>query len=145
MAFVPLCCDRNMNGEFSLKMTSFLFISLHSSELQRDCNDTCKPTLCGGRHAGHPQSSLAIKHYNTRVFLPHMAAPNSHKLGFTQSYGRFYGGIVPVFIEFTAAQTRKQCSLCYIYITIIFVLQIQYDITNCNCWKLTSNLYIFIV
>ena len=60
------------------------------SELQRDWNDTCKQNwcLCGGRHAGHPQSSLTIKHYNTRVFLPYMAAPSSHKFGFTQSYGR---------------------------------------------------------
>ena len=32
-----------------------------------------------------------------------MAAPSSHKFGFTQSYGRSYGGIVPVFIEFTGS------------------------------------------
>ena len=46
-------------------------------------------------------ATLTIKHYNTRVFLPYMAAPSSHKFGFTQSYGRSYGGIVPVFIELT--------------------------------------------
>ena len=28
-----------------------------------------------------------------------MAAPSGHKFGFTQSYGRSYGGIVPVVIE----------------------------------------------
>ena len=61
-------------------------------------------SLYGGWHAGHPQSSLTIKHYNTRVFLPYMAAPSGgNKFGFTQSYGRSYGGIVPVFIEFTAS------------------------------------------
>ena len=30
-----------------------------------------------------------------------MAAPRGRKFGFTQSYDRSYGGIVPVFIEFT--------------------------------------------
>ena len=45
MAFVPLCCDRNMNGEFSLEMTSFVFLPQHSSELQKDCKDTCKPNF----------------------------------------------------------------------------------------------------
>ena len=47
------------------------------------------------------QSSLTIKHYNTRVFLPYTAVPSGHKFGFSQSYSRSYGGIVPVFIEFT--------------------------------------------
>ena len=56
-------------------------------------------SLCGGWHAGHTQSSLTIKHYNTRVFLPYMAAPSGHTFGFTQSYGRSYGAIVPVFID----------------------------------------------
>ena len=53
---------------------------------------------CGGWHAGHPQSSLTIKHYNA---LPYMASLSGHKFGFTQSNGGFYGGIVAVFIEFT--------------------------------------------
>ena len=57
-----------------------------------------------------PQSSLTIKHYNTRVFLPYMAAPSGHKFSFTQSYGRSYGGIVPVFIEFTGNQRHSQAS-----------------------------------
>ena len=61
-------------------------------------------SVYGGWHAGHPQSSLTIKHYNTRVFLPYMAAPSGHKFGFTQSYGRSYGGIVPVFIKFTGSR-----------------------------------------
>ena len=43
---------------------------------------------------------LTIKHHNTRVFLPYMS-PSGHKFDFTQSYGRSYGGIVPVLIEFT--------------------------------------------
>ena len=30
---------------------------------------------------------------------------SDQKFGFTQSYGRSYGGIVPVFIEFTDAST----------------------------------------
>ena len=48
----------------------------------------------------------AIKYYNTRVFLPYMAAPSGHKFGFTQSYGRTYGGIVLDCIEFTGSDFR---------------------------------------
>ena len=66
-------------------------------------------SLCGDWHAGHPQSSLTIKHYNTRVFLSYMAAPSGHKFGFTQSYGRSYGGIVPVFIEFIGFKPMLPC------------------------------------
>ena len=45
----------------------------------------------------------ALQH--SRVFAIH----GCHKFGFTQSYGRSYGGIVPVFIEFTeqSAFVRK--------------------------------------
>ena len=42
---------------------------------------------------------LLNDNYNTRVFLPYMAASSGHKFGFTQSYGRSYGGIVSVLIE----------------------------------------------
>ena len=68
-------------------------------------------------------ATLTIKHYNTRVFLPYMDIPSGHKFCFTirpgsyggiftiQSYGRSYGGIVPVFIEFTGKHwgQPKQC------------------------------------
>ena len=81
-------------------------------------------SLCEGWLAGYPQSSfITIKHYNTRVFLPYMDIPSGHKFCFTirpgsyggiftiQSYGRSYGGIVPVFIEFTGKHwgQPKQC------------------------------------
>ena len=32
-----------------------------------------------------------------------MGVPHGRKCGFTQSYGSSYGGIVPVFIEFTGS------------------------------------------
>ena len=55
---------------------------------------------------------------NTRVYLLHMAVQSSHKFGFTQSYDRSYGGIVPVFIEFTARDWRHwewQCACVGMY------------------------------
>ena len=51
--------------------------------------------------------SFNDKIINTRVFLPYMAAPRDRKFDFTQSYGRSYGGIVPVFVEFTAPKRAR--------------------------------------
>ena len=41
----------------------------------------------------------ALQH--SRVFAIHDCPQRPYKFGFTQSYGKSYGGIVPVFIEFT--------------------------------------------
>ena len=41
----------------------------------------------------------ALQH--SRVFAIHGCPQRPYKFGFTQSYGKSYGGIVPVFIEFT--------------------------------------------
>ena len=46
----------------------------------------------------------ALQH--SRVFAIHGCPQRPYKFGFTQSYGRSYGGIVPVFIEFTVWSLR---------------------------------------
>ena len=72
MAKTRECC-----GALSLRRTGDdLHVSLHQltpKRLERYLE----------AEPGHPQSSLTIKHHNTRVFLPYMAAPSGHKFGFT--------------------------------------------------------------
>ena len=63
-----------------------------------------------------------------------MAAPSGHKFGFTQSYGRSYGGIVPVFIEFT--DWERQAERTYLDIGSI-------DKLVATCLQACNNLLVF--
>ena len=63
-------------------------------------------SLYGGWHAGHPHITVPLNDkvlQHTRDLATTPPPPLSRKFGFTQSYSRSYGGIVPVFIEFTGA------------------------------------------
>ena len=95
--------------ETSLRLGCFEVLGV-TSELKRDWNNTCKQ--------------------NFEAFNPPPPPPLSQKFGFTQSYGRSYRGIVPVFIEFTGYITSAHRELYIAYISRLCIMLRHVEVPN---------------